>query len=187
MGACASLCRVDTAPRGRDGRGEKRGETQPPPSGDSGDGGASSEAAPPAAAVRLGFASGFTARYELGDALGHGQFATVRAARDRDSGAAVAVKIIPKSLLNEAPENAEHIRREVMLTRRAPSRPPRRAARAAAALTRELHRTPAVRQVSILKALRGRPHVVRLYEAYEDEEEAQLVLQCVSPPFAALS
>ena len=67
--------------------------------------------------MRLGFACGFAERYELGDELGHGQFATVRVARDRATGASVAVKLVPKTLLNEAPENADHIRREVCAQR----------------------------------------------------------------------
>ena len=101
MGICASLCRVDTAPRAR-----VRAKEHPP-------GAPAAAAAAPHAAVTLGFAAGFAARYELGEALGHGQFAVVRAARERASGEAVAVKLIPKALLNDAPDNADHIRREV--------------------------------------------------------------------------
>jgi hypothetical protein len=38
-------------------------------------------------------------------------------------------------------------------------------------------------QVSILRALQGRTrHVVRLYEAYEDEQAVQLVMECAAPP-----
>ena len=124
MGACASLCRVETAPR----RHAKKREATPEkaiPRGDAASAAGASDAPP--AAVSLGFSSGFPERYELGDELGHGQFATVRAARDRETGRAVAVKVIPKSLLSE-PENAEHIRREVRIHSRArkPSRVARR-------------------------------------------------------------
>jgi hypothetical protein len=124
MGACASLCRVDTAPR----RAAKGREATPQPACGEAE---TSEAALPAAAdaavVRLGFACGFAERYELGDELGHGQFATVRAARDRATGGSVAVKLIPKTLLNEAPENADHIRREVCARHLASSRVANRA------------------------------------------------------------
>jgi hypothetical protein len=152
MGAFASLCRVEIAPR----RAAKGREATPQPAAASCGGAEASEVALPAAAnavvVRLGFACGFAEHYELGDELGHGQFATVRAARDRATAASVAVKLIPKTLLNEAPENADHIRREVRpallasrrganrvrsrsLTHRAPMLPgqhPEGAARAAA-------------------------------------------------------
>jgi hypothetical protein len=128
MGACASLCRVDTAPRKLVAKAR---EAPPLPAAAAEAAGAeASDETSPSSVVRLGFAAGFAARYELGDELGHGQFATVRAARDRQTGRAVAVKLIPKSLLNEAPENAEHIRREV----RAPA--PRTARDALRALVR---------------------------------------------------
>ena len=123
MGICASLCRVDTTPHAR-----ARAKERPPSAAE-----AAAAAAAPHAPVSLGFASGFAERYELGDELGHGQFAVVRAARERASGDAVAVKLVPKALLNDAPDNAEHIRREVRAATRcavAPSRLPRRASSA---------------------------------------------------------
>ena len=110
MGICASLCHVETAPR------KRVRAKEPPPSAACAAEAAAADA--PHAAVRLGFEAGFAERYKLGEELGHGQFAVVRAARERASGEAVAVKLVPKALLNDAPENADHIRREVRLATR---------------------------------------------------------------------
>lgn len=141
MGACASLCRAADAPRRGEAKARSRREA-PPAQQPEGQRAEVEAAAPPVpAGIHLGFASGFAERYELGGELGHGQFAVVRRATDRATGEPVAVKLVPKRLLNDAQDNADHIRREARA--RGASRLRRRARKAQAeARPRNPRQTP---------------------------------------------
>jgi serine/threonine protein kinase len=177
MGLCLSLGRAAAAPyrRGR-ARRKAHAARAPTPSRSR----HSRAALPPAdgVAVQLGFDSGFAERYELGRELGRGQFARVHAARSR-SGDDVAVKVIPKELLRDE-HLADDIRREVRCQPRGTRG--RRGAQSASHETLITRALPC--QVSILKALAGRPHVVRLLGVYEDEEAVQIVMECVAHAYA---
>ena len=173
MGACLSFCHAATAPccvpwprRKRRARKLKAIAKA-----------AASAVVPSTGELRLGFARNFADRYELGHEIGHGQYARVHAARDGRTAEAVAVKAVPKALL-VAPDAAEDISREVRVAHRAC------AAAVDAARSKVAHRTDveAARcapQVRILRALSGRPHVVKLLDAFEDDDTVYLVMECV--------
>lgn len=96
-----------------------------------------------------GFDRGLLDRFELGAPLGEGGFGEVRVARDRRTGEEYACKTIAKRL-------------------DVPNLPPAK---------QEQHVENIRREVAVLKELRGVQNVVALEGAYEDDDDAHIVME----------
>lgn len=96
-----------------------------------------------------GFRRGLTEKYEIGRTLGEGGFGVVRVVRSRATGTEFACKTICKRL-------------------DVPNLPPAK---------QEQHVENIRREVAILRKLRGTLNVVYLEDAFEDDEDAHIVME----------